>query len=182
MSSMKPNKNTALATDQKAIQGVDKHFAKIKSLVLAGVSYTPASLKALFQAEIDACNALDQSRAQMKEQVATTRTARANASAGRKNLKAYVLGNYGANAVQVLEDFGLSVPKASGPKTVEAKAGAILQAKATRKARNTMGKRQKLSVTGAPSTAAPAEAPAQVAPASPPAQVAATAASSTPSH
>ena len=49
----------------------------------------------------------------MSEQVATTRLARAKAFAVRQDLKAYVLGAYGAKAVQVLGDFGISVPPKS---------------------------------------------------------------------
>ena len=73
------NKNTALATDQKVVQGISKHFAKVKTVTLAGASYTPAALKALFQEEIDANNALDGSRAQLKEQVAAIRAVRSKA-------------------------------------------------------------------------------------------------------
>ena len=176
MSNDVPNKNTALATNQKAILGVGKHFAKVKTLTLAGTSYTPVALKALFQAEIDANNALDQSRAQMTEQVASTVAVRAKALAARKGLRAYILGNYGAKAVQVLEDFGMSPPKAPGPKTVEAKAQAKAKAAATRKAR----KAGNVSALPVPPTAAPAETPALVVQASAPAQTAAPAATSAP--
>jgi predicted Fe-Mo cluster-binding NifX family protein len=177
MSNVKPNKNTALATDQKAIQGVGKHFAKVKTLTLAGASYTPASLKALFQAEIEANNALDASRAQMKEQVATTRATRAKATVARKGLRAYILGNYGASAVAMLEDFGMSPPKAPGPKTVTAKAEAVVTATATREA-NGPGKKKPAAV--APSTAAQANPPAHVAQATAPVQTAAPAAINAP--
>jgi hypothetical protein len=146
------NKNTVLATNQKVSEGVDKHFAKVKNLTLAGVTYTPATLKATFAAETDAHNALDQSRAQLKEQVATARAAQAKASAARKGLKAYVLGNYGAQAVNVLADFGMTPPKTPGPKTSLAKAQAAARAKATRKARHTMGKRERLAIQADPVT------------------------------
>jgi hypothetical protein len=43
-----PNKNTAQALDKKAIQGVDKYFAKVKTMTIAGTSYTPAALNAVF--------------------------------------------------------------------------------------------------------------------------------------
>jgi hypothetical protein len=176
MSADKPNKNTALATNQKVILGVGKYFAKVKTLTLAGTSYTPVALKALFQAEIDANNALDGSRAQMKEQVATTRATRAKAAAARKGLRAYILGNYGASAVQMLEDFGMNPPKPPGPKTVEVKAQAATKATATRKARAA----SKKLVVSVSSPAAPAETPAHVVQAPQPAPVAAPAAISTP--
>ena len=145
------NKNTVLANNQRVSDGVNKHLAKVKNLTLAGVPYTAASLKATFAAETDANNALDQSRAQLKEQVATARTARAKASAARKALKAYVLGNYGADAVQMLKDLGIAVPKPLGPKTAKSKAQAADKATATKKAQ-----KEALASIDAPAPAAPA--------------------------
>ena len=135
MSSNQPNKNAALAINQKIVQGVEKHFAKLKKMSIAGVSYTPAALKTLFQGESDALVALDASRAQMTEQVASTRATRARVGVLRKQLRAYLLGNYGVEAVQVLEDFGMAAPKRRGPKTVRAVAAGVAKASATREAR-----------------------------------------------
>lgn len=172
------NKNTVLASNQKMSEGVDKHFAKVKSLTLAGVTYTPASLKATLAAESDANSAVDQGRAQLKEQVATARAAQAKANAARKALKAYVLGNYGAQAVNMLADFGLSPPKAPGPKTTLAKAEAAARRTATRKARNTMGSRQRLIIQAAPVSLVPQET--EEAPAASPAPAATSAAAPSP--
>jgi hypothetical protein len=97
----------------------------------------------------------------MKEQVASTRAVRAKARIARKELRAYVLGNYGAKAVQVLEDFGMSPPKPAGPKTAEAKAQGAAKGAATKKAKKAAMKQ--IAVVAAPSTAAPVIAPAHVA-------------------
>ena len=43
----------------------------------------------------------------------------------------------------MLGDFGMSAPKATGTRTVEAKAKAVAQSLATREARHTMGKKEK---------------------------------------
>jgi hypothetical protein len=51
--------------DQKIIDGVDKYFAKVKTLTLAGTVYTPKSLKAVLQAEIDATKSLASAKAQI---------------------------------------------------------------------------------------------------------------------
>jgi hypothetical protein len=176
MSNDQPNKNTAVATNQKAILGIGKHFAKVKTVSLAGTSYTPATLKALLQAEIDANNALEGSRAQYKEEVASARTTRAKAAAARKGLRAYILGNYGAGAAQMLADFGMVPPKPMGRRSVQVKAQAATQAAATRKAHDA-AKKQVATVV-AP-TAAQATPPAHVAPAATPAQTAAPAATNT---
>jgi hypothetical protein len=142
-----PNKNTALALDRKAVAGVDKYFATASTLSIAGTTYTPTALKAVFQADIDASTALDAGRAQVKQQVATAQAARAKANAVRAGLKAYVLGTSGAAAVTMLEDFGVTAPKRR-ILTVEAKAKSIANAKATRAARHTMGKKQKEPIKG----------------------------------
>ena len=138
-----PNKTTALALNTKVAEGVDKYFSKVKSLTVGGTTYTPKSLVAVLNAENDASSAVDSTRAQLENQVATHRTAKVNAAAVQSALKVYILGNYGKKAVQMLGDFGMSVPKATGKRTVETKVQAVAQAKATRDARHTMGKKQK---------------------------------------
>jgi hypothetical protein len=67
----------------------------------------------------------------------------------RQNLTTYILGSYGASALQMLQDFGFTPPKPrGGRKTASSKAQAVVQAKATRVARHTMGKRQKSKIKG----------------------------------
>ena len=57
---------------------------------------------------------------------------RQRAAKVRKNLKVFLLGQNGPEAVQVLEDFGFTVPKPTGPKTVKAKATGQQKAQTTR--------------------------------------------------
>jgi hypothetical protein len=144
-----PNKTTARALNQKAAQGIDKYFAKVGSLTIGGVAYTPDSLKAVLLAEVDASEAVDTTRAQLHQQVATHRTEAAKARSVRGSLRTYILGAYGPAAVQMLGDFGMSAPKRAS-KTVQAKAEAVAKGKATREARHTMGSKQEESVHGAP--------------------------------
>ncbi len=180
-----PNKATALALNQKISEGVDKYFAKVKSLTIGGATYTPKTLMAVLNAETEASKAVDSTRAQHQEEVATHRAAKASAIALRAELKTYILGTYGRKAVQMLGDFGMSVPKSTGKKTVAAKAQAVAQSRATREARHTMGKNQKKSIKGTvPSTATTAETPSSSAPAATPVQVAQAAqpAQNTPAH
>jgi len=185
MSTNIPNKTTALALNTKAIEGVDKHFAKVKTLTVAGVTITPAALKAVFQAESDANKALDESEAQRIKQLAATRAARAKARVMRAKLKKYILGSYGTEAVDMLVDFGMKPPKLPTRRTVDSKAQAVDKSRATREARHTMSKKAKLAIKGTPEQAAQAEtpAPAVSAPKAETPSVAATgAAGSTPSH
>jgi hypothetical protein len=158
-SSKNSNKVTTQALNQTAIEGVDKYYAHVKSLTVAGTTYTPADLKAVLQAEIDANKALDQSRAQVNQQVVATRLARSKGSVTRKGLKAYILGTAGADAVQMIEDFGMSVPKKPGVKSAKAKALAADAAEATRKA-----KKEALASIDAAAPALPTATPAVAAP------------------
>jgi hypothetical protein len=163
---LNPNKPTALALAQKTNQGVDKYFASITSLLIAGADITPAELKAIFQDDIDQTNALDAVEAQAKQQRAKQKAARKKATGTRQNLRTYLLGSYGTAALQMLQDFGFTAPKPrGGRKTASTKAQAVVQAKATRVARHTMGKRQKAKIRGnAPAQPVVTPAPAVTAP------------------
>jgi hypothetical protein len=154
-----PNNAHALVMDQKHISGVDKYFASTATLSLAGSNITPAVLKAVFQADIDATHALDAAEAQAKQLRAAQKAARKKANATRLQLKSYIVATAGAAAVQMLEDFGFDAPKPLGKKTVATKAKAIAEAEATRQARHTMGKRQRAAIKGTVASA-PATAPA----------------------
>ena len=168
-----PNKTTALALNKKISEGVDKYFSKVKSLTVGGTTYTPKSLLAVLNAENDASSAVDSTRAQLDAQVVTHRSAKVTAAALRSALKTYILGTYGKKAVQMLGDFGMRVPKAPGARTVDEKSKAVAKTLATRAARHTMGKKQKLRVTGVVSpTATTAETSSSSAPAATPVQVA----------
>jgi hypothetical protein len=164
MSGSTVNNVTAIALSQKNQAGVTKYFTALPTLMLAGVTTTPAKINAVFQADIDASTALDTAEADVKQKRATQKAARAAAIAERADLKAYILGTYGEQAVQMLVDFGYDPPKPRGAQTVAAKAQAVAQGKATREARGTKGTKQKAAIKGV--VAAPAPEPA-TAPATP---------------
>jgi hypothetical protein len=146
-----PNKKTALALNQQAIQGIEKYFAHVKSLTIAGTVYTPANLKAMLQAEIDAENSVTEGQAQYRQQVVAAKVARSQGRATRKLIKAYVLTNFGADNVQTLGNFGIPVPKSTSNRTAKSKAQAADRAVATRKAHE-----EAIASVDAPVSAAPA--------------------------
>ena len=135
MSKVSGSKTTSVALDRAAIAGVDQYFASVGKLTIAGTDYTPATLKAVLEAEIDAEEALDRSRAAVSQQVAKARTVRKSARTMRSALRKYILGTYGADAVQMLKDFGMKVPAVPGQMPVVTKAEAVVKATATKKAR-----------------------------------------------
>jgi hypothetical protein len=126
------NKPTRIDQDTKAMNGVDLHLASAGTMTIGGEQFTPATLKAVFQADIDATHDSDAAATTLKLKVQKAQAARQRATGVRQNLKVFLVGQNGPEAVQVLEDFGFAVPKPLGPKTVEAKATAQAKAQATR--------------------------------------------------
>jgi hypothetical protein len=171
-----PNRTDTQAHDGQIIAGVTKNLQNAQTpLTLGGQSFTPASLIAFFQSRIDAANQIAAAKAQWIDLTTKYATLDATADLVARGLKQYVMNANGA-ASPVLADFGFTVPKRT-PLTVEQQTQAIAKRKATRKARNTLGKKQKAGIKGnvtgvnvTPITepAAPAVAPApSVTPASP---------------
>jgi hypothetical protein len=101
----------------------------------------------------------------VKQKRALQRAARLASNSTRRDLKSFIIGSYGQQAVQMLEDCGFSPPKPRGARTVASKAKAVAAAKATRAAGGTKAKKAKAkaaaseATTGAPAPA-PAAAPA----------------------
>jgi len=143
----KLNRTTALELAQRTIAAVDQHLGNVASWTFHGATYTPDQLKAVLQAEIDGLKSVVAARAQHRLQVAASREAGAKARALRSALKGYILSTYGAQAVDVLTAFGIPVPK-SRAVSAKTKAVAVDKAEATRKARHTMGKKQKQAIHG----------------------------------
>jgi hypothetical protein len=109
----------------------------------------------VLKAEIDALKSIDDLRAALHSALVSARVISAKALGARKALRAYILGNYGAEAAQMFADFGMNLPKPKSTVLTQAKADAVAKAKATRKARHTMGSKQKAAITGEPTVATP---------------------------
>ena len=151
-------RNSRLGNATKFLAGFRKHVLPAQSLVIGGVTYTYDQLQASLQGTIDAESA-----------VLTTRAAWQNAVKGEKDkrtqnrpfldaLTQTVVAMFGTS-VETLADFGLAPRK---PRTVKPATKVLAAQKnlATRKARNTMGKKQKAGIKGtvsAPTTPAPTE-------------------------
>jgi len=118
--------------DTKAMNGVDLHLASAGTMIIGGEQFTPATLKAVFQADLDATNDTDAANTTLKLKVLTAKAARQRAAKVRQSLKGFLIGQNGPQAVQILEDFGFTAPKPLGPKTVQAKATGQAKAQSTR--------------------------------------------------
>jgi len=181
MSSTKsmPTKATTLARVQALITGLQKHFPN-GSFTILGIAYTTATLVQLLQGLLDAINVVNVAEANAKDAVAALTGAKTKVGPVLVALRRILVAMF-SGQTPTLADFGLTPPKARAPKTVEQKAAAKAKAAATRKARGTTSKKQKLAVHGdvtgvtiTPVTsAAPqaaTESPAQTAPNASPAQ------------
>jgi hypothetical protein len=143
---MKTNRSTLKTRDTSVMAGIDKHITA--SITIDGTSYTPAELKARFQAQITGLDANDALRKSLTDGVQNAKVTVRDVGNLYYLLRATLIGQYGRNANAILNDFGMTTPKTFGPKTVAAKAVAAAKRQATRAARHTMGSVQKKEVTG----------------------------------
>jgi len=150
------NKTTRADAIRKVCAGLAKYYGK-GTLILAGISFTPAALQKLLQGDIDANDASTQARAQWLNTVKVARSTDSTTDPVLRAVRAAVTSQYAeaTNASTVLVDFGYT-PRKQVVKTVATKATAVAKSTATREARHTMGPRQKAKVVGVlPAAGAP---------------------------
>jgi len=114
---------------------------------VSGKDYSHEELVAIFQRQVDALEAIRSARAVLAVTVAKERAVARQVRPMTRKLQAHVQNEFGADAA-AFGDFGWELPKKPGPKTVTAKAEGARKAKATREARHTTGKRQRLKIRG----------------------------------
>jgi ABC-type transporter Mla subunit MlaD len=177
------SKATVLAAVQALIAGTQKHFPN-GSFTLGNTAYTTSSLVALLQSVATALTALNTAQVAAKHALSTSQGVLAQVDPVIQIYVHFLQATF-ANTAPTLADFGLEPRKVPTPLTSEEKAASAAKAKATRQARGTTSKKQKLTVTGnvtgitvtpiiAPTAAPPAEPVTPVTPATPSAQTAPT--------
>jgi hypothetical protein len=167
------NRTGRLAADQNMINGVQKVLGKTASLTVGSQTVTPADIVKVFQDRRNAANAATAAEAARTAAVKADRDTRKQTAPFVSSLRRIVQGMY-SQSPDTLAEFGLKAVKA--PKTkVATKATAQVKSTATRKARNTLGSKQKKSIKGTvPAvTSAPAPVAATPAPATQPTKPAA---------
>ena len=138
---------TKLERARTLVAGIQKHLAAGGKYYLQGRAFSRDDLIATFQEELDALRAIQAARAALASAVAREVDVERRVRSLELDLKGLVQNLFG-HRIDVLGAFGWSVPKKPGPKTPAAKALGAEKAAATRKARGTMGKRQRLKVRG----------------------------------
>ena len=158
------NKAEALDRDRKFVAALAEHFTGSAVLTLGGVSYKVKDMQRMLQDHVDAQDAADALRAKWQTATSVARVKAAKVVGLLPALRAHLLSAYGGSS-QIVADFSFT-PKPRTT-TVAAQAAGVAKRLATRKARGTMGKKQKAKITGvvAPVVTAPASGESAPAPA-----------------
>jgi hypothetical protein len=171
-STFSTSKAVNLAQLQSLITGLQKQFPS-GQFTLDNTAYTTATLVQALQSLIDAINAVNTVQADAKVAVATMGAKAATVGPLALALRRNLLSMFG-NAANTLALFGLEPRKAPAPRTGQENAAAAVKAAATRTARGTTSKKQKLTVSGnvtgikvTPITSSTDAAPSQLASATP---------------
>jgi hypothetical protein len=153
------NRTAVQARDTKIVAGIAKRLQSVQSLSLLGTAYTPVSLTALFQSQIGSIGNIAALRAQLKDALQADRALARQMTALVRALRNYLVNVFGSSS-EVLGDFGFPFNRTSKAKPAT-KVAAAVKARATRKARGTMGSKQKKAIKGAtPASPSPAATPA----------------------
>jgi hypothetical protein len=161
--SSQPSNSTVIDTCTKRLNALHKYVPNgTTPIPIDGVAHTAADVEGIYQACLDARAALATKRAETKAAIAASKNAEAARRKADRALKPWVNNQFGVGSQQAI-DFGFPPPK-KPQRTVHSKAHAVLQGQATREARGTMGKKERLKVKGV--VASPG-APAPVGPATP---------------
>jgi hypothetical protein len=142
----KTTKAAALARVQALIAGTLKHFPN-GSFTLGNAAYTTASLVQLLQSLVDAFTSLNTAQLSAKDAKLALTGIEAHVDPTVRAYERFVLAAF-SNATQELADFGMQPPKARKPLDSQQRAAAAAKVRATRKARGTTSRKQKLAVKG----------------------------------
>jgi hypothetical protein len=135
------------------IAGIKKNYTPAAKATVAGVQYTSAQLTTALQVLVTLYAGVDAAEAAYKAKLAAETAQAPPILALVQATEAYVRATVG-NQPDVLVDYGMVPRKPRTPLTLAEKAAALVKRAATRKARNTMGSKQKKAITGATTPAA----------------------------
>ena len=140
-----PNKQPVMNRDNARITGIQKHCAQQTSILVGGVSYTPAQAIQIYQDDLDAAQAVVQAKSALKAALVKASTTEATTHTFDSAFKRCIEGAY-AGVPDTLDDFGVTV-KGYTPPTVATKAEALVKTKATRALHHIMGKKQRAQLS-----------------------------------
>jgi hypothetical protein len=147
-----PNNATVVETCTRRIRAMGAYVDRGATMGINGRKHAHAQVVTVYQRCLDARAKVANLRAQLAEaldEVGETEVARVEADGA---LKAWVRAEFGVESAEA-NDFGFPAPK-KPVMTAEQKMLAVERGRATKKARGTLGKRQREEIRG---TIAPAE-------------------------
>jgi hypothetical protein len=150
----------AIEAEYKAlIAGINSELADVTSITVLNVVYTKQALVDKFQGRIDAAEKTKTARTALHALVAAEQDIALDVGPIRMGFKQFVQGRYGATSPE-LQKFGFT-PNKVPQRPVASKQSSIAKSAATRQARLSVGKKQRLKITAppTPTAAAPADAP-----------------------
>lgn len=143
----KSNSYTTVQTrDSNIIAGIKKRLMNVPAIVIAGVSYTPATLQTLFQGQLDAVIAVLAATAQRTTAIAAYKAQVATINNAVTLLRDLVRQMFN-NAPDALADFGFA-PKKVTKRDPLTNVVAAAKNLATREARSTKSRKAKLAIKG----------------------------------
>jgi hypothetical protein len=151
-----PNNATVVETCTRRIRALGAYVDTRATVGIDGRKHAHAEVVAVYARCVDARAKVANLRAQLAEALDEVGAADAARAQADRALKAWVRGEFGVQSAQA-SDFGFPPPKKPAM-TADQKALAVARGKATRKARRTMGKRQKEEIRG--TIAPPVDSPA----------------------
>jgi hypothetical protein len=146
-------KSTMQGKNQLILKGIHEELPSTSTLPLAGEAYTPQTLADFVQSHIDLGNNVDIARAAWLDEVKAYEAMSKKMRVVSSDLRNHVMATFGRDTPK-LATFGFA-PFKVPVLTSEQRALATAKAQATRKARGTMGPKQKAKIKGALETAPP---------------------------
>jgi hypothetical protein len=162
--SVRTNRKTVISNNQQLEAALDTYYPK-GSFVIDGKTYKTSDIVGLLEEEDTLIAAAVTARAAWQTAAGAARSRIAANDKMRIELKAALKSLLGTTNASKLQEFGFPV-RARAVVDAPTKAEAAQKAKATREARGTLGRKQRLAITGAIASpaATPSSTPAPVAP------------------
>jgi hypothetical protein len=100
--------------NRQAIAGVKKHYANAPSIVVDGVSHTPAEIEKVLQGSIDSADVTSAAAAAFHKAVEVEKAANATGDALYRGLRTYLITQHKTDP-ETLGDFGGIAPRRYSP-------------------------------------------------------------------
>jgi hypothetical protein len=141
MSNQKKNNAVVVDSCTQRLKAFAQYVDGKAQIAVDGKKLKASQVSAIYQSCLDSRAALATKRAEAKAAMAARTSAEQARVSADRAVKAWVNNEFGVGSQQAI-DFGFPAPK-QAKRTAESKVNAVALAKATRKARGTMGKKQK---------------------------------------